>query len=94
MQRSIRIIILLFLLFGFRETLAVAQFSSGIEGTVHDSSGAIVEGAKVTVTDTRLGVAKYTTTDGSGLFRIDSIAASDYTIEDITRKQRSVPSCN
>ena len=81
MQRSIRIIVLLFLLFAYRGSLALAQFSSGIEGTVHDSSGAIVAGAKVTVTDTRLGVSKNTSTDGSGFFRIDSIAASDYTIE-------------
>ena len=61
--------------------LAVAQFSSGIEGTVHDSSGAVVPGAQVTVTDTRLGVSKTATTNDAGYFRIDSIAASTYTIK-------------
>jgi hypothetical protein len=49
---------------------AFAQFSSGIEA-----------GAKVTVTDTRLGVAKSTTTSATGFFRIDSIAASTYSIQ-------------
>ena len=58
-----------------------AQFSSGIEGTVHDSTGAIVAGAQVTVRDTRLGVEKATRTNDAGYFRIDSIAASTYSIE-------------
>ena len=60
--------------------LATAQFSSGIEGTVHDASGAVISGAQVTLTDTRLGVTKTTTTNDSGYFRIDSIAASSYTL--------------
>jgi hypothetical protein len=59
---------------------AVAQFSSGIEGTVHDTTGAVVAGATVTVMDTRLGVSKETTTNQSGYFRIDSVAASTYSV--------------
>ena len=73
--------ILLLLLFGLWEAPAFAQFSSGIEGTVHDSTGALVAGARVTATDTRLGVSKETTTNDSGFFRIDSVAASIYTVE-------------
>ncbi|RRA48249.1 TonB-dependent receptor [Acidipila sp. EB88] len=69
----------LFLLLG--GTAAFAQFSSGIEGTVHDSSGAVVSGAQVSITDTRLGVTKTATTSDSGYFRIDAIAASNYTIQ-------------
>jgi hypothetical protein len=60
---------------------AFAQFLSGIEGTVRDPSGAVVAGAKVTVTDTRLGVAKIVTTNQAGYFHIDSIAASTYTVQ-------------
>ena len=60
---------------------AHAQFSSGIEGTVHDSTGAVVPGAKVTLTDTRLGVSKIATTNEAGFFRIDSVAASTYTLQ-------------
>ncbi len=70
----------LFLLF-LRGFSAFAQFSSGIEGIAHDTSGAVIAGAKVIVTDTRLGVSKMTTTNDSGFFRVDSIAASTYTIE-------------
>jgi hypothetical protein len=59
---------------------AFAQYSSGIEGTVQDQSGALVPGATVTITDTRLGVEKATTTNEAGYFRFDSIAASTYIV--------------
>jgi hypothetical protein len=61
--------------------MAFAQFSSGIEGTAVDSTGAAVAGAKVTVTDTRLGIEKTTTTSATGYFRVDSIAASTYSVQ-------------
>lgn len=60
---------------------AHAQFLSGVEGTVHDSSGAVVAGAKVSVTDTRLGVTRQVTTNQAGYFRVDSIAASTYSMQ-------------
>ena len=81
MKRTTHVSILLLFLFGLGVAPAFAQFSSGIEGTVHDSTGAVVAGAKVTATDTRLGISKETTTNGSGFFRIDSVAASIYTLE-------------
>ena len=81
MKRSTHRSILLLLLFGLGGAPAFAQFSSGIEGTVHDSTGAVVAGAKVTATDTRLSISKQTTTNDSGFFRIDSVAASIYTVE-------------
>jgi len=58
-----------------------AQFLSGIEGTARDQSGALVPGAKVTITDTQLGVARTVVTNQAGYFRIDSIAASTYTVQ-------------
>jgi len=76
-----RISILVILLLSLGGLPAFAQFLSGIEGTVHDQSGAVVSGAKVTITDTRLGVAKVTTTNQAGYFRFDSIAASTYTVQ-------------
>lgn len=59
---------------------AYGQFSSGVQGTAKDQSGAVVAGAKVTLTDTRLGVSKTTTTNQDGYFHIDSIAASTYAL--------------
>ena len=59
---------------------AHAQFSSGVEGTVQDGTGSAVAQAQVSLTDTRLGITKTTTTNQSGYFRIDSIAASTYAL--------------
>lgn len=75
---SLRVLLVLCTLSG---AMAVAQYSSGIEGIAHDSSGAVVPGAKVDVTDTRVGVTKTTLTNQDGYFRIDSIGASNYTVE-------------
>jgi len=76
-----RITILLLLMFGLGGAKIFAQFSSGIEGIVHDTTGAVVAKAKVTVTDTRLGVSKVVYSGQDGYFRIDGIATSTYTVE-------------
>ena len=76
-----RVSILAALLVGFGGLPAFAQFLSGIEGTVKDPSGALITGAKVTATDTRLGITKTETTNQAGYFRFDSIAASNYTMQ-------------
>lgn len=81
MRDSVRRFLLLLTFFGLSSTAALAQYSSGIEGTAHDSSGAVVAGAAVTVTDTRLGISKGTTTNQEGYFRIESIGASNYTVQ-------------
>jgi len=47
---------------------------------VHDPSGAAIAGAKIVLTDTSLGISKTATTNESGYFRIDSIAASIYSV--------------
>ncbi len=59
----------------------MAQFLSGIEGTVTDTTGAAIPNAKVTITNTQLGVSQSTKTDQSGYFHFSSIAASTYDIE-------------
>jgi len=60
---------------------AFGQFLSGLEGIVRDKSGGVVPGAKVTITDSRTQVSKSTTTNDSGYFRIESIAASTYGVQ-------------
>lgn len=76
-----RISIILTLLLSLGGSLALAQFSSGIEGTAKDPSGALVAGATVTVTDIRIGVSKTTTTNQAGYFRIENIGASEYSVQ-------------
>src|ERR1700733_9880137 len=60
--------------------LAFAQYSSGVDGTIQDSSGAIVAGATVELTDLNLGVSKSARSNDAGYFRIDSVAASTYRV--------------
>ena len=45
---------------------ALAQFASAIEGTVSDSSGALVPGATVAITNEETGVSQSTTTSSAG----------------------------
>jgi len=80
MKYAARVSIFTILLFSLGGLPTFAQFLSGIEGSVRDQSGALIAGATVTVTDTRLGVEKTATTSEAGYFRIDSIAASTYTV--------------
>ena len=75
------IFVLLMLALSMGSLTALAQFSSGIEGTVQDQSGASIPRATVTVTDIRLGVTKIATGDQNGYFRVDSIAASSYKVQ-------------
>lgn len=61
--------------------LTYAQFTSGVDGTVKDSSGAAIPGVTINVFDTVRGVAKVATSNQAGYFRIDNIAASNYRVE-------------
>lgn len=80
MKQWTRISISLLLLFALAGARAFAQFSSGIDGIVHDSSGAVIANAKVIVTDVRLGVSRTVQSGQDGYFRVDGIAASTYSV--------------
>jgi Carboxypeptidase regulatory-like domain len=60
---------------------AHAQYSSGVDGTVLDTSGAAIVGATIILTNEELGVKKTVTSNNAGYFRIDSIAAGRYRLE-------------
>lgn len=58
---------------------ASGQMTTGsILGTVHDSSGAVVTGATVTVTDTGKGTTKTDTTDAQGGYNIPFLLPGSY----------------
>jgi hypothetical protein len=59
---------------------AVAQFASSIEGTVTDSSGAIVPGATVTVLNEEVGTEQSVTTTNAGYYRVPALPAALYTV--------------
>lgn len=57
-----------------------AQFTSSVQGTVSDASGAIVPGAAVTLKNTATGIVYHTTTNGAGLYRFLSLQPGDYQV--------------
>ena len=61
---------------------ALAQtFRGGINGTITDSSGAFVPGAKVTAIDTATSAARETVSSGAGEFLFSDLPLSTYTIK-------------
>ena len=60
---------------------ALAQFSSGVEGTVMDASSAAVAGADVTLTDISTRVPQRTRSSDGGTFRIQRLSPGTYRVE-------------
>jgi len=52
-----------------------------INGTVLDSSGAVVEGATVTVTDINKGTVRVETTNGTGAYYVHNLIPDPYTVK-------------
>jgi hypothetical protein len=60
--------------------VARAQFSSSLQGTVQDPSGAVVPAATVTLTNNATNVSQQTTTGNGGEYRFVSVAPGPYTV--------------
>lgn len=61
-----------------------AQYRASLQGTVADSSGAMVPGAQLTLTDNETNHALTTKSDGSGNFSFSELPPSTYKLE-VTR---------
>src|SRR5260370_18404906 len=57
-----------------------AQFKASIQGTVLDSGGAAVSGAKVHVVDQETGATRETLTSDEGFYRIADLPPGRYTV--------------
>src|SRR5690349_9118842 len=57
---------------------AHAQFRAGVQGTISDSSGALVPDAKVTLKDLETGKTQETNSSGEGFYRISGLAPGKY----------------
>jgi outer membrane receptor protein involved in Fe transport len=64
----------------FFAAAAHAQFRAGIEGTVTDSTGAVVKGAKITVTSQETGASQESTANDEGFYSVSHLAPGLYTI--------------
>ncbi len=60
--------------------LGTAQTLSSINGTVTDPTGAVMEGAKVTITNTATGVAKTAQTSSAGTYTVTDLIPGTYTV--------------
>lgn len=58
-----------------------AQSASSVDGTVTDSSGAVIPNAIVTLTNAQTGVVLNATTDGSGAYSFPALSPGLYSIE-------------
>jgi len=61
-------------------TAVHAQYRASIIGTVTDTSGAVIPGAKVTLTDTETNKALTTTSDANGLYTFNALPPSKFTV--------------
>ncbi len=64
----------------FFAAAAQAQFKASIQGTVLDSNGGVVAGAKVTVTNQDTGVVRDTVASAEGFYRVSELPPGRYTV--------------
>jgi hypothetical protein len=76
----LRILLLLTCLIVFGALRVSAQTVGAIEGEVKDSSGALIPGAAVTVTNTGTNAVRNSRTDGAGLYNFTALAPGSYTV--------------
>ena len=58
-----------------------AQFKASVQGTVTDSSGAVISGATVTVTSNETGKSQQVKTSDDGFYRVSGLAPGSYKVE-------------
>ncbi len=62
-------------------SLALAQSSSQLNGSVSDPSGASVAGAKINLTDAATGLQRSTTSNGAGLYQFLDVPPGNYRLD-------------
>ncbi len=61
--------------------MAAAQTSRGtVSGIIADTTGAVIAGATITLTNTQTGVSRSTVANGDGLYRFDAVDLGIYTV--------------
>lgn len=74
--------------------LSVGAFAQGgqgeLTGLVTDSTGAVVSGVELKLTEVATGEARTTTTTGAGIYRFPALPVGNYTLEVTTKGFKSV----
>src|SRR5260370_327767 len=71
---------LLAILLSFCAVSAYAQFKASLQGTVLDTQGGVVAGAKVTLTNRESGASRDTLTSDQGFYRISELPPGRYAV--------------
>ena len=79
-RRSLQVTLAVAVLSWTSASSCLAQSQSGITGTVTDSSGAVVGGADVTVSDNATGTVNHVVTTSSGTYAINGLIPGRYTV--------------
>ena len=74
-------VVLTFALIVLSSGMLFAGVTASISGTVKDSSGAAIAGAKVTATNVGTGISVSQPTNGQGYYSFQSLPLGSYTIE-------------
>ena len=75
------LIVLAIIMFALGSASCYAQFSGSIQGTVQDTSSALIAGATVTLVEIDTQATRTTTTTSSGTYRFISLPPGNYTAE-------------
>jgi len=75
-----RVVVILAMLFLLAPPAAAQTTTSTLEGTVTDTSGAVIPGAEVTVRGTTIAAERSATTDAKGMYRVTALPAGTYTV--------------
>ena len=80
-RQRLRFTGVLLVVVGLATPSAWAQFSSTLEGTVSDQSGAVVPGATVTTSNEATGVTQNVSTTSAGYYRFPALPGGVYTVK-------------
>src|SRR5207253_5761681 len=67
-------------LLAFCSTMALAQTTASLNGSITDATGAIIPGAKVIVTNTGTGLQREAASDSAGLYDVRLLQPGTYNI--------------
>jgi hypothetical protein len=75
-----RVVVMPALLLLLAAGAAAQTTTSTLEGTVSDATGAVIQGAEVTVIGATLAAERRATTDAKGVYRLTALPAGSYTV--------------
>jgi hypothetical protein len=81
LQGGVRAVVAAFFFFAcFLTPLTWAQFNAQLSGTVTDTSGAVISGATVTLTNNGTQITHTTTTNGAGFYSFNELPPGTFTV--------------